>query len=423
MTNLTDEEVNQLQIMEEITVDLVYPNDSDYARANQYNKGTWYLAVNITKEGNAWTIPDNVIAVIGGTKSDGNIIFNDILGINNNKVYLPLTEQMLAVSGKFVAQIDFYFSDKEITYDKYGFVEDTNYENFKFLSTVNFNVMVAKCAYDRYKPQSTDEYNTITKFLFDVNNLKETVITAKELSEEVIAELERIKEALKTIIEDASKGGAQIDDTAPSLSRVYSSQHCEDIFIKYKDGMGLSQNNFTDEEKIKLARIENNANYFVHPLTHPADMIVEDETHLFTTKLQQEKWDSLYSREEIDNFISAVASNMVWKSAVHTYDEILIVYPNPQEGWCVGTDSGAYRWDGKAWVKIMNNFDPIASETVDGYMSSDLYNKLATMETKAQANRIEKIKLNGTTVTIDTNDKSVNLNLDSLYTKKLMGKS
>lgn len=52
-------------------------------------------------------------------------------------------------------------------------------------------------------------------------------------------------------------------------------------------------NAFTDEEKVKLASVEYGANKHVHPATHPADMIVEDENHRFVTDAEKELWNTL----------------------------------------------------------------------------------------------------------------------------------
>ena len=45
----------------------------------------------------------------------------------------------------------------------------------------------------------------------------------------------------------------------------------------------------TDTERNKLAAIEENANHYVHPATHPATMIVEDSTHRFTSDAEKTK--------------------------------------------------------------------------------------------------------------------------------------
>lgn len=49
------------------------------------------------------------------------------------------------------------------------------------------------------------------------------------------------------------------------------------------DGMGLSSNDYSSDQKEKLLNIENGANKYIHPETHPASMITEDETHQFVT--------------------------------------------------------------------------------------------------------------------------------------------
>ena len=45
-------------------------------------------------------------------------------------------------------------------------------------------------------------------------------------------------------------------------------------------------------DKKKLDSLEFNSNYYVHPATHPATMIVQDETHRFVTDEQIAEWDS-----------------------------------------------------------------------------------------------------------------------------------
>ena len=53
--------------------------------------------------------------------------------------------------------------------------------------------------------------------------------------------------------------------------------------IDKTEGMGLSSNDYSSDQKEKLLHIEDGANKYVHPETHPASMIAEDETHQFVT--------------------------------------------------------------------------------------------------------------------------------------------
>ncbi|WP_427340659.1 hypothetical protein [Caloranaerobacter sp. DY30410] len=62
--------------------------------------------------------------------------------------------------------------------------------------------------------------------------------------------------------------------------------------VDKEEGKGLSTNDYTNEEKEKLATIEPYANKYVHPPTHPATMIVEDSTHRFVTDEEKNAWNA-----------------------------------------------------------------------------------------------------------------------------------
>jgi len=74
-------------------------------------------------------------------------------------------------------------------------------------------------------------------------------------------------------------------------------------------GKGLSTNDFTTAEKQKLAGIEEGAGQYVHPLTHPATMITEDEKHRFVTDVEKVSWNAKEttagSQEKVDALAGA----------------------------------------------------------------------------------------------------------------------
>jgi Head fiber protein. len=83
--------------------------------------------------------------------------------------------------------------------------------------------------------------------------------------------------------------------------------------VDKENGKGLSTNDFTNEEKNKLDSIEENANYYVHPNTHSADMIVETPNRRFVTDAEKEYWNNklnshdfadYYTKTEIENMIN-----------------------------------------------------------------------------------------------------------------------
>lgn len=55
-------------------------------------------------------------------------------------------------------------------------------------------------------------------------------------------------------------------------------------------GKGLSTEDYTSEEKAKLAGISSGANNYRHPATHPASMIEQDATHRFITDTERSTW-------------------------------------------------------------------------------------------------------------------------------------
>lgn len=63
------------------------------------------------------------------------------------------------------------------------------------------------------------------------------------------------------------------------------------------DGKQLSTEDYTTTEKNKLAGIQDNANNYVHPATHPASMITEDETHRFTTDTEKSDWNDANNKK------------------------------------------------------------------------------------------------------------------------------
>ncbi|MFW2500400.1 hypothetical protein [Clostridium diolis] len=90
-----------------------------------------------------------------------------------------------------------------------------------------------------------------------------------------------------------------------------------------------------------------------------------------TINTNKPNWDDKYSRNEVDNKISQVVSNMDWKESVATYADIATTYSTPDDGWTVNVKDTdiTYRYSGSAWIPISANSIPLASSSVDGKMS------------------------------------------------------
>ena len=124
-------------------------------------------------------------------------------------------------------------------------------------------------------------------------------------------------------------------------------------------------------DKEKLDGIAEGANKYTHPSSHAASMITQDAAHRFVSDAEKQTWADKYTKNEVDNKLSALETKIDWKEAVETFADIATTYPEPEEGWTVSvndTDT-VYRYNGTDWVGISANTVPLATSSVDGKMS------------------------------------------------------
>lgn len=95
-----------------------------------------------------------------------------------------------------------------------------------------------------------------------------------------------------------------------------------------------------------------------------------------------------YTKSEVDNKISTLETNIDWKEAVATYDDIATTYPNPVDGWTVNVKDTdyTYRYNGSTWVAISANAIPQATTSVNGLMTTTQVTKLNGIATGAEVN-------------------------------------
>lgn len=96
-----------------------------------------------------------------------------------------------------------------------------------------------------------------------------------------------------------------------SKIRYNGSIYNDDIKIASKTEDGL----MSKEDKNKLDGVEEGANKYIHPDTHPATMITEDETHRFVTDAEKIAWDEV------------IVEDVAPTAPIPGKDGILIVYP------------------------------------------------------------------------------------------------
>lgn len=101
-------------------------------------------------------------------------------------------------------------------------------------------------------------------------------------------------------IEALVNGAPEAMDTLSELAEAITSN--EDIMsalnaaignkVDKVEGKGLSTEDYTTEEKTKLAGVAANANNYVHPSTHEASVIAQDGTHRFVSDDEKAVWNA-----------------------------------------------------------------------------------------------------------------------------------
>ena len=259
------------------------------------------LYITLTENGDIFNIPQDCVAVFTALKPDGTIIFNDC-EINGNEIVYTNTAQTAAVTGKVDCELRLYGTGNTL------------------ITSPHFTVFVHPTVYfDQI--ESKDEVNTLTNLISEVGaKLKngdfipklgigevktlpagsmatvemtgtaeapilnfaipqgeegqaETIITDTELSldstrpvqNRVIAQA-FINQSVETTKELKTKADAE--ETAKALETKADAEETAKALeskVPKEDGKQLSSNDYTNEEKGKLSRIDEGANNYTLP--------------------------------------------------------------------------------------------------------------------------------------------------------------
>ena len=103
-------------------------------------------------------------------------------------------------------------------------------------------------------------------------------------------------------------------------------QQLEKNKVDKVDGKGLSTNDYTTAEKNKLSGIADKANNYVHPDSHPAEMIEQDATHRFVSDNEKTSWNDANSKKHthsnksvLDGITSALIAS--WNKITNKLDK------------------------------------------------------------------------------------------------------
>lgn len=198
-----------------------------------------------------------------------------------------------------------------------------------------------------------------------------------------------------TIDENGIVRGLPVDDALSSIS----TNPIQNKVVKAKvDEIEKNVSKNTEDIKKNVTNISNNTQKITSLETAVSSEKTRAESveNQLKTDLENGKkvWDDKYTKSEVDNKFSTLETNIDWKEAVNTFDDIATTYPTPDDGWTVNVKDTdyTYRYNGGKWVAISANAIPKATNEVDGLMTKEYAKKL---------DGLTKYTPDGTTITAD----------------------
>lgn len=132
--------------------------------------------------------------------------------------------------------------------------------------------------------------------------------------------------AAQTAASEANRAKSEADRAAEIVGGDYATRTELETGLAGKvdvvTGKGLSTNDYTTEEKTKLTGIAENANNYVHPATHSAQMIDETDTRKFVTPAEKAAWNG--KAEKSVTYTTALTT-AGWQGAAAPYTQTVAV--------------------------------------------------------------------------------------------------
>lgn len=161
-----------LTIIKQISLDM-YNNNFVSINAKQYDTSSRFLDITCTENGKQMILDKNKIkAFVRYKKSDGNNVLNEAEILDNGKVRVELTQQMLASHGRCQAELMLVYADGEMAINK-----DLEITESSVLSTMYFYINVMPVSINDKEIESTREYNALLR------TVTRMVAVEKELQE------------------------------------------------------------------------------------------------------------------------------------------------------------------------------------------------------------------------------------------------
>lgn len=249
----------------EIAVDFINPS-YNISRAKHLDTAR-YLVCSLTENGVPRTVKSTEKARIRLQKPDKTYVYNDCDRIEDGRVFITLTEQILAVQGNAICDIQLTDEETEIIY-----------------STKNFIINIDKTAVDNSIIESSNEFNALNNLIATNNKLNEKLKANEKIrnaneDERIQNENTRITQELKRQ-EDSSL--AVYNAEKATNEATLATENCKEITSQAEDAL---QNQIQLNETLDIAiQIKND--------------VTNMQSSVLDAKLQVEK-----DKEEIDDTI------------------------------------------------------------------------------------------------------------------------
>lgn len=154
--------------------------------------------------------------------------------------------------------------------------------------------------------------------------------------EEVLQKIEEIIDAAPEALDTLGKLAEALDNDPNFATNILNLLSAK---VDKVAGKGLSTNDFTDLLKSKLDGMEEGANKYIHPSTHPASVIVETSSKRFVSDVEKANWNDANSKKHthsnksiLDKITQALIDS--WNSAVeHIGDGIRHITSAERTKW------------------------------------------------------------------------------------------
>ncbi len=387
-----------MKITKEINLNITQPNNFQLIHVMQGTVDSVKVIAHLYDGNKPYQIPDTVnqYQILGILSSGKYLIDDQVTRYDDTSVTFVINQNMMAKAGYVKFSLSLVDSaDQSIA------------------ETFPAKIMVTAIPGQDY--EQTDEIPIITKSLQEVKEGAEIAVNAANRSEAYYNKLisekgqpngiatldENTKVPLDELYEatTSSKGITQLEDSITSTSVITAATPNSVKIV----------NDALTTEISRAAAAESTLSQNLNAEITRATTAENDFQSMIDTN--KPIWDDKYTKNEIDNKFSTLETNIDWKEAVATYDDIMVTYPNPEDGWTVNVKDTdyTYRYSGTEWVAISANAIPKSTQSIDGLQSKEDKAKLDGIATGAEVNQntFSNIAVDSTTISADEKSDTV----------------